>query len=87
MNSLDNHIAKHTAVGTWCAIGALAFLAGCAYFDSPDIKRGDQHLTAGNWEEASLAYENELRRSMKSEDGRISKNISLTLRWNSLSVH
>ena len=45
----------------WCAIGAMAFLAGCAYFGSPDIKRGDQHLAAGNWEEASLAYKQALK--------------------------
>jgi general secretion pathway protein D len=44
-----------------CAIVAMAFLAGCAYFNSPDIKRGDQHLAAGNWEEASLAYKNALK--------------------------
>ena len=40
---------------------ALVLLAGCAYFDSPDIKRGDQHLAAGNWEEASLAYKQALK--------------------------
>ena len=52
---------RHTAVGIWYAIGAMAFLAGCAYFNSPDIKRGDQHLAAGNWEEASLAYKQALK--------------------------
>jgi general secretion pathway protein D len=40
---------------------ALLLLAGCAYFSSPDIKRGDQHLAAGNWEEASLAYKQALK--------------------------
>jgi general secretion pathway protein D len=40
---------------------ALVLLAGCAYFNSPDIKRGDQHLAAGNWEEASLAYKQALK--------------------------
>ncbi|MGH7216386.1 MAG: secretin N-terminal domain-containing protein [Nitrospiraceae bacterium] len=45
----------------WCAIGAMAFLAGCAYFNSPDIKRGDQQLAAGNWEEASFAYKQALK--------------------------
>jgi general secretion pathway protein D len=40
---------------------ALLLLAGCAYFNSPDIKRGDQHLAAGNWEEASLAYKQALK--------------------------
>ena len=41
--------------------GAMAFLAGCAYLNAPDIKRGDQHLAAGNWEEASLAYKQALK--------------------------
>src|SRR4026207_1016032 len=43
------------------SFGALALIAGCAYFNSPDIKRGDQHLAAGNWEEASLAYKQALK--------------------------
>ena len=37
------------------------FLSGCAYFTSPDVKRGDQQLAAGNWEEASLAYKQALK--------------------------
>ena len=45
----------------WCAIGAVILLAGCAYFNSPDVKRGDQQLAAGNWEEASLAYKQALK--------------------------
>ena len=61
MNSLSNNIVRHTAVGMWCAIGTMAFLAGCAYFTSPDVKRGDQQLAAGNWEEASLAYKEALK--------------------------
>ncbi len=52
---------RHIAVGMWCAIGAMVFLAGCAYFNSPDVKRGDQHLAARNWEEASLAYKQALK--------------------------
>ncbi len=40
---------------------AVALLAGCAYFNSSDIKRGDQYLAAGNWEEASLAYKQALK--------------------------
>jgi general secretion pathway protein D len=52
---------RHTVVSMWYAIGAMAFLVGCAYFNSPDIKRGDQHLAAGHWEEASLAYKNALK--------------------------
>ena len=61
MNSLSNNIVRQTAVGMWCAIGAMTFLAGCAYFNSPDVKRGDQQLAAGNWEEASLAYKQALK--------------------------
>ncbi len=61
MNSLGNNIVRHTVVGMWCAIGAMAFLAGCAYFNSHDIKRGDQQLAAGNWEEASFAYKQALK--------------------------
>lgn len=30
-------------------------------FESPDARRGDQHLAAGNWEEASLAYRQALK--------------------------
>jgi len=40
---------------------ALVLLAGCAYFNSPDVKRGDQQLAAGNWEEASLAFKQALK--------------------------
>lgn len=61
MNILVNNIVRHTAVKVWFAIGATAFLAGCAYFNAPDIKRGDQHLSAGNWAEASLAYKHALK--------------------------
>lgn len=39
----------------------LVLLAGCAYFTSSDLKRGDQHLAAGQWEEASLAYRQALK--------------------------
>lgn len=39
----------------------MTLLAGCAYFNSPDVKRGDQQLAAGNWEEASLAYKQALK--------------------------
>lgn len=39
----------------------MVLLAGCAYFTSPDVKRGDQQLAAGNWEEASLAYKQALK--------------------------
>ncbi len=42
-------------------VGALTLLAGCANFSSNDVKRGDQHLAAGKWEEASLAYRQALK--------------------------
>jgi general secretion pathway protein D len=52
----------------WCRtivggvpVAAVVFVAGCAYFNSPEIKRGDQHLAAGNWEEAGLAYKAALK--------------------------
>lgn len=37
------------------------WVAGCALIESPDLKRGDQQLAAGNWEEATLAYKQALR--------------------------
>lgn len=37
----------------------LVLLPGC--LASQDAKRGDQHLAAGNWEEASLAYKEALK--------------------------
>ncbi len=49
------------AVGMWLSSGAVLLLVGCAYFISPDVKRGDQQLAAGNWEEASLAYKQALK--------------------------
>jgi len=58
---MGNHVVRQTAVGIWCAIWAMVFLAGCAYFNSSDIKRGDQYLAAGQWEEASLAYKQALK--------------------------
>ncbi|MBS0157927.1 MAG: hypothetical protein JSR20_18460 [Nitrospira sp.] len=46
---------------------ALTILAGCltltacGALNSADVKRGDQHLAAGNWEEASVAYRQALK--------------------------
>ena len=46
---------------------ALTILAGCltltacGTLNSADVKRGDQHLAAGNWEEASVAYRQALK--------------------------
>ncbi len=42
------------------AVGML-WIAGCALFVSPDVKRGDQHLAAERWEEAALAYKQALK--------------------------
>jgi general secretion pathway protein D len=42
-------------------LGVLVLVGGCAYFGSSDVKRGDQFLAAGNWEEASLAYKQALK--------------------------
>ncbi|MGQ0666413.1 MAG: secretin N-terminal domain-containing protein [Nitrospiraceae bacterium] len=39
----------------------LFVVAGCALFVSPDAKRGDQHLAAGKYEEAILAYREALK--------------------------
>lgn len=49
------------AVRIGFAVGAMTLLYGCAYFNSPDIKLGDQHLAAGHWAEASLAYKQALK--------------------------
>jgi general secretion pathway protein D len=46
--------------GPWCLCG-IWVAAGCAMFDSPDARRGDQHLAAADWEEASLAYRQALK--------------------------
>src|SRR5262245_22535476 len=42
-------------------LGVVLLVGGCAYFGSSDVKRGDQFLAAGNWEEASLAYKQALK--------------------------
>ncbi|MCS6327777.1 MAG: hypothetical protein H8K06_11905 [Nitrospira sp.] len=45
-------------------ITALAWslaLTACGTLNSADVKRGDQHLAAGNWEEASVAYRQALK--------------------------
>jgi general secretion pathway protein D len=55
----ESHLRRTVVRGIH--ITGLVLLAGCAYFNSPDIKRGDHHLAAGNWEEASLAYKQALK--------------------------
>src|SRR5262250_82060 len=42
-------------------LGVVLLAGGCAYFGTSDVKRGDQFLAAGNWEEASLAYKQALK--------------------------
>ncbi len=45
-----------------CLLSAGALLlAACGTLTSPDVKRGDQHLAAGSWEEAILAYKQALK--------------------------
>lgn len=46
------------------SVAALAWclaLTACGTLNSADVKRGDQHLAAGNWEEASVAYRQALK--------------------------
>lgn len=42
-------------------VAVLIGVTGCALLVSPDVKRGDQHLATGNWEEAGLAYKQALK--------------------------
>jgi general secretion pathway protein D len=51
---------RNFLLGLPLGLGGIAF-TGCALFASPDAKRGDQHLAAGHWEEASLAYKQALK--------------------------
>jgi general secretion pathway protein D len=55
---LDDCFARAASVSM---LGIFIFVAGCAYFESNDVKRGDQHLAAGKWEEATLAYRQALK--------------------------
>ncbi|HMX92426.1 MAG TPA: hypothetical protein PLY42_13715, partial [Nitrospira sp.] len=54
-----NRLRRLSMVVSWWAC-CLA-LTACGTFASPDVKRGDQHLAAGNWEEASVAYRQALK--------------------------
>lgn len=54
-----NRLRQLSMVVSWWAC-CLA-LTACGTFASPDVKRGDQHLAAGNWEEASVAYRQALK--------------------------
>ena len=42
-----------------CALLCAALTTACTV--SPDVRRGDQHLAAGNWEEATVAYRQALK--------------------------
>ncbi len=46
-----------TTIGLACCLA----LTACGTFTSVDVKRGDQHLAAGNWEEATVAYRQALK--------------------------
>lgn len=48
-----------TASVRLAAVGLL--LCSCTLFTAADVKRGDHHLAAGNWEEAALAYKQALK--------------------------
>lgn len=54
-------IQKSSRRLTWFMGAVLIAFTGCALFTSPDARRGDQHLAAGNWEEAILAYRQALK--------------------------
>src|SRR5262245_17856433 len=55
----SHSLTRHISIAFRTSI--IILLAGCAYFDSNDVKRGDQHLAAGKWEEASMAYRQALK--------------------------
>ena len=60
------HIPAACQWTRWVFTAALGLVwgfagAGCGTFVSPDVKRGDQHLAAGNWEEATVAYRQALK--------------------------
>lgn len=62
---MNMHITRVGGFLMWAAsvllFGIAGLLAGCAYFESNDVKRGDQHLAAGKWEEATMAYRQALK--------------------------
>ena len=60
MVSLTLHPYRQRISATAIFISS-AILAGCSIFASADAKRGDQHLEAGRWEEASIAYKQALK--------------------------
>src|SRR5512145_1436451 len=57
---LRDHMRTGITISIFLVV-TLAFFVGCAYFESNDVKRGDQHLAAGKWEEATLAYRQALK--------------------------
>src|SRR5574340_1193174 len=69
---LLSHPLRATHVGTILCLlrRPLLLVAGlvccfiataCGSLISADVKRGDQHLAAGNWEEATVAYRQALK--------------------------
>lgn len=62
MNSLNARLSAasgRVARAALMLIGLSCF--GCALMASSETRRGDQHMTAGNWEEASQAYKEALK--------------------------
>jgi general secretion pathway protein D len=54
-------LSRATFAARLAVVMVAVVCSGCAYFDSSDVKRGDQHLAAGKWEEATLAYRQALK--------------------------
>src|SRR5688572_3932459 len=54
-------LSRTTFAARFAVVTLSLVCSGCAYFDSSDVKRGDQHLAAGKWEEATLAYRQALK--------------------------
>ncbi|ULA65142.1 MAG: TPRREGION domain-containing protein [Nitrospira sp.] len=61
MWSLPIRVHKLSARSGQVALSVLSLMLFSGCLASQDAKRGDQHLAAGNWEEASLAYKEALK--------------------------
>ncbi len=51
----------HRVIVSVAALAWCLALTACGTLNSADVKRGDQHLAAGNWEEASVAFRQALK--------------------------
>ena len=59
---VDHMFCRYGRVAVALTIFASSLaLTACGTLNSADVKRGDQHLAAGNWEEASVAYRQALK--------------------------